>query len=134
MWTCPKCERVFKTAHQSHYCGLTTLDELFAKSPPHLVLAFDRLIAAVIDWEPCSLGAAKKAVVFSSHKAWLVVRPMTKVLDLKFYCDRKLSSPEIFKVQAWGKKYAHHIRIQDASELTLEVLRLLREGHRFSMQ
>lgn len=134
MWTCPKCERVFKTENQSHYCGVTTLDDLFEGVPAHLVLAFDRLIATVIDWEPCSLGAAKKAAVFSSRKAWLIVRPMSKVLDLKFYTDHKISSPDIFKVQPWGKKFAHHIRIKDESELTLEVLSLLREGHRFSVQ
>lgn len=134
MWTCPKCEREFKTTNQSHSCGETTLDALFANKPDDLLLAFDTLMMEVINWEPCSLGAAKKAVVFTSKKAWLIVRPMSKVLDVKFYNDQPLESRHIHKIDMWGKKYAHHIRLKNEEELNEEIFKLLRMGHAFSLK
>ncbi|MEM9848840.1 MAG: DUF5655 domain-containing protein [Bacteroidota bacterium] len=134
MWTCPKCERQFKTANQSHTCSATTLDDLFAKSSDELILTFDRILSAVINWTPCSVGAAKKAVVFTSKKAWLILRPMTKELDLKFYYDEVLESECLHKTAAWGNKYAHHIRLRQEEDITEEVLRLLKKGHTFSLR
>ncbi len=84
MWTCPRCERQFKTRNQSHSCVTKSLDELFAKCPDHLLLAFDRLLSAVMEWEPISVGASQNTVVFTNKKAWLIVRPMRKELDVKF--------------------------------------------------
>lgn len=134
MWICPKCERQFKTANQSHTCSETTLDDLFAKSSDELILAFDRILSEVISWEPCSVGAAKKAVVFTSQKAWLILRPMTKVLDLKFYYNEPLEGDIFHKIAPWGNKYAHHLRIQSEVEITDEILDLLRKGHKYSLE
>jgi len=135
MWTCPKCERQFKTTNQSHACGVATLDDLFEGKPDHLLLAFDRILAEVIDWQPCSVGAAKKAVVFTSKKAWLIVRPMKKELDLKFYYEEELRSGLLKKVAPWTRnKFAHHIRVQGPEDITPQLLDLLRIGHTYSLE
>ncbi len=134
MWTCPRCERVFKSTNQSHYCNVVDIDDLFKGKPPELLLAFDKLLVEVIDWEPCGVGAAKKAIVFSSQKAWLIVRPMSKELDLKFYYGERIENEQIKKVQMWGKKFAHHIRVNNEYQLTEEVFQLLKKGHTFSMK
>jgi len=134
MWTCPKCERVFKTTNQSHYCNETTLDAIFENKPDDILLAFDKIMMEVINWEPCNLGVAKKAIVFTSHKAWLIVRPMSKVLDVKFYNDEALDNRLFHKVDMWGKKYAHHIRLKNEEEVTEEVFDLLKIGHTFSLK
>lgn len=134
MWTCPRCERVFKVTNQSHYCQASTLDDIFANSSDELLLAFDRLLTEVLQWEPCSVGAAKKAVVFSSKKAWLIVRPMKKELDLKFYHDEPLESETFHKVKFNYGKYEHYFRIKNEESLTEEVFQLLREGHQYSLK
>lgn len=134
MWTCQKCERVFKTTNQSHYCNETTLDALFENKPDDILLVFDRIMMEVVNWEPCSLGVAKKAIVFTSKKAWLIARPMSKVLDIKFYNDEPLDSQLFHKIDMWGKKYAHHIRLKNEEEVTEEVFELLKIGHLFSLK
>ena len=111
MWTCPKCDRNFKSSNQWHMCTDKTIDELFEGKPDRLIVAFDKLLVSVIDWEPCSVGMSTKSIVFSKEKAWLIVRPMSKELDLKFYYSEVIQSPRIKKSSLWGKKYAHHIRI-----------------------
>lgn len=134
MWTCPNCKRQFKTENQSHTCNEKTIDDIFAKTTDDVLLAFDRIMTEVINWEPCSLGAAKKAVVFTSRKAWLIVRPLTKVLDVKFYHDERIEHELVHKTEMWGKKFAHHIRLENEVEVTEEVFELLKQGHEFSLK
>jgi addiction module HigA family antidote len=62
MWTCPRCERRFKSPNQSHTCSDTTIGELFLDRSDELVLAFDRILQAVMQWQPNSVGAARHAV------------------------------------------------------------------------
>lgn len=133
MWTCPKCERQFKTKNQSHSCMETTLDDLFMNKPDDLVLAFDAIMQLVLEWEPCTVGPAKKAVVFTSKKAWLIIRPMQKVLDLKVYFDEPLEGEIFHKIQFMLGKYAHHIRIKHEDEITEELMELLQQAHQFSI-
>lgn len=134
MWTCPKCERVFKSNNQSHYCNEATLDDIFANKPDDLLLAFDCIMTEVVNWDQVTVGAARKAVVFSTGKAWLILRPMSKVLDIKFYNDTPLDSRKIHKIDMWGKKYAHHIRVKNEEEINEEVFKLLRRGYEFSFE
>lgn len=134
MWTCPKCERKFKIDNQSHYCTDTTIDDLFEGKPDNLLLAFDRLLIAVMEWEPMSVGTSVNTVIFTNAKAWLIVRPMSKELDLKFYYDQALQSPVLKKVSPWGKKFAHHIRVKNEEEVNEEVIRLLKKGYTYAAE
>jgi len=133
MWTCPKCERKFKTSNQSHSCTKVRLDDLFAGKPPELLLAFDGILYRVMEWEPNNVGTATKAIVFTNKKAWLIIKPMSKELDVKFYHTENIQSPYIKKSSQWGKKWAHQIRIQNADQIDEEFLRLLRIGFDYAM-
>lgn len=134
MWTCPRCERNFKSVNQSHMCTTKTIDDLFVNRPDNLVLAFDRLLTEVIDWEPCSVGTSTNTIIFTSQKAWLIVKPMTKELDIKFYSDQVLENDRFKKVTDYNGKFAYHIRVREEYELTEEVFRLLKIGHQYSLQ
>ena len=134
MWTCPKCERQFKTTNQSHTCSKVSIDALFEGRPDELVLAFDRLLALVVDWEPISIGTAKHTIVLTNRKAWLIVKPMRQELDLKFYYPEALES-ELFRrvARAYNHKFAHHLRIRHPEEINEEMLALLRKGYDFAL-
>ncbi len=134
MWTCPNCERLFKSNNQSHICVNTTIDDLFEGRPDHLVLAFDRLLSLVIDWEPMSIGASKHTIVFTNQKAWLIVKPMSKELDVKFYYQEPIEKGLFKKVTHFSGKYAHHIRIREEEDITEEFLEVLRMGYDYAMQ
>lgn len=129
MWICPNCERTFKSPNQSHSCVKTTIDDLFKGKPDDLLLAFDALLIGVIDWEPCSVGATNKAIVFAKEKAWLIVRPMSKELDIKFYDKEKIDHALINKTTFYSGKFAHHIRIKDERGVTTELLSLLKKAY-----
>lgn len=134
MWTCPNCNRNFKNTNQSHMCVDIDVGELFIGKPDDLVLAYDKLTSVLEKWEPNTVGASVNTVVFTSEKAWLIVRPMKKVLDVKFYSDEIIESDLIHRTSMMGKKYAHHIRISHEDDLTPEFYELLRVGHKFSLR
>lgn len=134
MWTCPKCERVFKTINQSHSCVAQDLGLLFLDKPDNLVLAFDGIMSAVLQWEPNAMGASKNAIVFTNKKAWLILRPMAKELDLKFYYDEVIPHPLVKKTAEYKGKFAHHLRIKEEIEITPELLALLRKGFEFALR
>ncbi|MEM6800144.1 MAG: DUF5655 domain-containing protein [Bacteroidota bacterium] len=115
-------------------CIQKDVGELFVGKPDELVLAYDDIIQVISQWEPHSLGASINTIVITSQKAWLIIKPMKKELDLKFYHDEALGSKKLKKVQAWGKKFAHHIRIKGPEELDEEVLELLRMGFEYSLR
>lgn len=133
MWRCKKCERVFKVKNQSHTCTNIDMGELFLGKPDALVLALDKLLIETSNWMPNEVGVAKNTIVFTSKKAWLIVRPMKNVLDIKFYYSEELESDIIHKRSPWSNKFAHHIRVENATQLNQEVFELLRKGFDYSL-
>lgn len=131
MWTCPRCQRNFRITNQSHMCNDTTVEDIFASKPDDLLLAFDEVLLATMDWQPNSVGAATKAVVFTNKRAWLIVRPMSKQLEISFYTDGPLQGAAIHKSGLYmsGKtKFRHSIRLNGPGELTSEIVDLLKKG------
>ena len=98
------------------------------------MLAYDDLVQAVNHWQPNSIGASTNAIVFASEKAWLIVKPMKKELDVKFYNDEPLESGRLKSVYKVSNKYAHHFRLRGPGELSSELLRLLKVGHTYSLK
>ena len=70
MWTRPKCNRRFKTMHQSYSCTKLDTGELFVGKPDEFVQAYDAIVQATKNWNTNSIGTAKHAIVFTSTKAW----------------------------------------------------------------
>src|ERR1700709_896991 len=84
-WTCPKCDRELPWPGYRHYCARVSLDSLFEGRSAELVLVFDKILAEVADWEGVLIGTTPNCIVFTRHRAFLVIRPMKKELDIKFY-------------------------------------------------
>lgn len=136
MWTCPNCQRPFLTTNQSHFCGEKTIDEIFEGKPDNVLLAFDDVLLATEDWQPNVITPARKAIVFSNIRAWLIVRPMTKVLDVAFYTEEIIVHPAIHKSAQYinKNKFRHQIRLSGPDQLTTEILDLLKRGYNYAMR
>ena len=134
MWVCEKCNRKFKNTNQHHICTTQDTGVLSLNKPDELVLAFDTLLQLVMEWQPNDVGPSTKSIVFTNKKAWLIVKPMSKQLDLKFYLKEKLVSPYIHKYTKYPNKMAHHIRVGDESQITAPVVALLRQGFDYAME
>lgn len=128
-WTCPNCDRELHSPGQRHYCARVSLNSLFAGRSPELVLVFDKILAEVADWEGVLIGTTPNCIVFTHKLTFLVIRPMKKELDIKFYS--KVAHPEkpVLKSIAVGNKFENHIRIALLDDLRPALFVYLRESY-----
>src|ERR1700760_3587164 len=84
-WICPNCDRELPNPGQRHYCARVSLVSLFKGRPAELILVFDKILAEVADWEGVLVGTTPNCIVFTRRLTFLVIRPMKKELDIKFY-------------------------------------------------
>ncbi len=134
MWQCPTCERLFKNTNQVHMCTRKDIGELFLDKPDELVLAYDDIIQHIKHWKPFSQGASVHSIIVTSKKAWLILKPMKKELDVKFYTDQPIASDRVKKITEYRNKFAHHIRISHPLQVDQEVFNLLKEGFDYSIK
>jgi len=132
-WYCPSCNRKFGKDNQSHMCGDYDIDRLFEGKPDELTLIFDKLLVGVMEWPDIDVGATKNCVVFTSAKTYLVVRPMSKLIEVKFYFSEPLHHPLIHKVVLYGGKHNHFFRFKNEAELTPDVFEILRQSYQYSL-
>ncbi len=129
MWTCPKCERELAKPNQWHQCVRVNISDLFKGKKPELEYVFDRLLADIVEWEDIAVSATKNCIVFAHRQTFLVIRPMKKQLDIKFYSEKKLTTTTVTKSIPYSGRFANHVRISTLEELTDEVYTLIRNSY-----
>ncbi|WP_276088265.1 DUF5655 domain-containing protein [Pedobacter sp. JY14-1] len=128
-WTCPKCDRELPWKDYRHYCQRVSLDSLFEGRSPELVLAFDKILAEVADWENVLVGVTPNCIVFTRRVGFLIIRPMKKWLDIKFYSSAAHPEKPVIKSIKVGKKYGNHIRIHSANDVVPGLFVYIRESY-----
>jgi Domain of unknown function (DUF5655) len=129
MEICPKCGRHVRSAKGWHYCEKVALEQLFEGKKPYVSDLFDALLLEVIDWENVSFSATKNCIVFTHKKTFLVVKPMQKALNIKFYLPHFSEMPPIYKCTEWSGKYETQVRLTDLEDLTATVINFLRVSY-----
>lgn len=115
---CPKCNRTVRSINSFHYCKQVALDDLFINKPDEVLLVFDRLLEQVSALEDVEISGTKNCVVFVRNKTFLVIKPMTKCLEIKFYSEKFIFDDEdIYKCELCGSRYEVVIRIKNENEL-----------------
>jgi len=115
-------------------CVKKDIGELFIDKPDDLVLTYDAILQATESWSPNTQGASVHSIIFTSQKAWLIIKPMKKELDVKFYYHERIESDLVKKISKMGKKYGHHLRLSNEWEVSQPVIELLRMGFDFSLK
>ena len=128
-YICPKCDRELKSARQSHYCARVSLDDLFKGKPDELVLLFDKLLAEVADWPDVLVGATPNCITFVHNQTFFVIRPMQKVLDLKFYSAEKIEQAPVSKSITVGKRFQNNVRLSSVNDLRPQLFSWIRESY-----
>jgi len=129
MWTCPICERDLKCENQWHMCIKADLNTLFEGKPKELEFVFDKILAEVYDWDQVIVSNTKNAIMFVHKQTFLVIRPMSKFLDLKFYSKEQQLCTPCFKSTQVSKKFENRIRISTLEELTPTLNKLIRQSY-----
>lgn len=114
---CPNCKRSIPNLKSYHYCKEVAIDELFLKKSDEVVLVFDRLLEHLSAYENVEISATKNCIVFVRNKTFVVAKPMTKCLEIKFYSNVPINDEELYKCHLWSSKYESIIRIENESQL-----------------
>jgi hypothetical protein len=131
MWTCPICERDLKRENQWHMCIKADLNSLFDGKPKELEFIFDKILAEVYDWDEVIVSNTKNAIMFVHNQTFLVIRPMSKFLDLKFYAKTQQACPPFFKSTQVSKKFENHFRIARIEEVNPVLMKHIRNSYEF---
>jgi hypothetical protein len=129
MWTCPKCERELKNPNQWHNCVKVSIDSLFEGKADELVFVFDKLLSEIIDWKNVAVSATQNCIVFVHNQTFLIIRPMKKELDLKFYSATQQEEDPILKSISYSGKFENHIRVSKLEDLTQTVYAYLKQSY-----
>jgi hypothetical protein len=121
-WTCPKCERIIKNPNQWHNCIKQDIDTLFENKAKELMFVFDKLLSNIVDWDNVNVSETKNCIVFVNSQTFLIVRPMKKELDLKFYSDKPNDAFPIYKTAEYSGRYVNHIRVSTLNEIDHQVM------------
>ena len=130
MWTCPKCERELKHPNQWHNCVKISINSLFEGKAEELAYVFDKLLAEIMEWEHVAVSATQNCIVFVHNQTFLVIRPMKKELDLKFFSVTEQDERPVIKSIFYSGRYSNHIRIAALDELTKTVYTLIKKSYK----
>jgi hypothetical protein len=129
---CPNCNRNIRSLNSYHYCKEVVIDDLFVKKSDDVVVAFDKLLQMVADWDDIEISGTKNCIVFVRNKTFLVAKPMAKCLEIKFYANAPIEDEELYKCQLWNSKYEGIIRVQSESDLKPKYLQYFKQSYLIS--
>lgn len=129
-FVCPKCERELKNPNAWHNCVKVSIDSLFENKAEILVSIFDKILADIIDWENLAVSATQNCIVFVHRQTFLIIRPMKKQLDLKFYSETEQQEEIILKSVPYSGKFENHIRLSSLDDLTPQVYSFIKKSYR----
>jgi hypothetical protein len=115
-WTCPRCDREFGRANQSHVCVPGgTVDESFAGRPAVQRAIYDELVK---DIGPFHVDAVKVGVFLKHTRTFLEVRPMARSLSLLLALPRAVDHPRIVRrIPASADRIVHDVRLTAVDQI-----------------
>jgi hypothetical protein len=112
-WTCPRCDREFGRAQQSHTClpGNQVADS-FAGRPDVQRAIYDTIVAYLETLGPVHADAVRVGVFLKADRKLAELRPKSRWLSVSLYLPRAITDPRVVK----------HIRV--SAERTVNQLKL----------
>lgn len=129
---CPNCNRQLRNINAWHYCAEVSMNALFADKSDDILLIFDTILKKVSTWENVAVSATKNCVVFVKNKTFLVVKPTTKFLEIKFYSTEPIEDEQLYKCSLWNSKYEGIIRLQNTQQLNAKFFNYFKESYLIS--
>lgn len=129
---CPSCKRKLRNINAWHYCKEVAIDDLFLNKSDEIVLAFDAILEKIAQWEQVEISATKNCIVFVRNKTFLVIKPLTKCLEVKFYSQDVIEDDDLYKCELWNSKFACIIRIERESGLQTKFFQYFKNSYQIS--
>ena len=130
LWTCPKCGAKFVSANMWHSCGRYRLEDLFARSEPHVFQLFQQFSAMVRSCGLVKMIPQKSRIVFMVRMRFVNIGVRKQGLLIGFILTRRIEHPALEKTEVYAPKcIGAYLRIERAGQLDRSVQRLIREAY-----
>jgi hypothetical protein len=135
-WVCPKCDRQFGRAKQSHECApAMTLDEYFSTGPPHERPIFDAVMAHLATVGPVHVEPVSVGIFLKRARTFAELRPMQKWVAMSFSLSHPVQHRTIIrKLIREGGRYFHVANLRDPSDLDDALKSWLTEAYLISAE
>lgn len=129
-WTCPRCDREFGRARQSHTCvpGVT-VDQAFAGRPDWMRAVYDELLAHLDSLGPVHEDAVSVGVFLKADRKLAEVRPRSRDVSLALYLPRPQPGPRFARILGRDSpRVVHVLLLRQPADVDDEVRRWLTEA------
>ena len=130
MWTCPECNRQFKSRNQPHSCGNFNIEKVFKKYSSTIFQLFYQIHNEVISFGKMNVNPVKNGVMYSVNSTFLALKPHKNYLAVEFVSDQKHDEFPVEKcVRIAKSKYANILQIDSPSAIDNQLVRWLHEAY-----
>jgi hypothetical protein len=131
MWTCPKCKRTFRNAHQWHSCKTMDVIDHFENKPAIIKKTYEKLIDTVKPIGPVTIHAVKSAIFLKTNTTYIEIKPGKSHLLIGFYLAREVEGYPISKITRLSKnRFVHTIHLQSPADINRQVASWLKESYK----
>jgi hypothetical protein len=135
LWKCPNCGERFTGKNMWHSCGRFSLEDLFARSEPHVAQVFREFARMVRACGPVHMIPQKTRVVFQVRTHFAGVTPHKSHLICHFILPRKVENKRFSKIETFNPRcHAHSMRVDNEAELNDNVGRWLKQAYKVGAQ
>ncbi|HMU46361.1 MAG TPA: DUF5655 domain-containing protein [Chitinophagaceae bacterium] len=131
MWTCPKCNRLFKRKDQQHTCSLIAKESLFVKRPPELKKLFDKIEKIVKGFGDFREETVRPDVIFfKTQSTFLAVKVKKNHLDVEFFLDHLEDLPPVYKFLKTSKhRVAHLVAVDSVEDISPQLIKWMKTSY-----
>lgn len=118
-WTCPRCDREFARARQSHTCVPgCTVDATFANRPPWMREVYDALLDHLTTLGPVHEDAVSVGVFLKRERKLAEVRPRSADVLVYLFLPHPVENARIRPMAgSTGARIAHRLSLRDPRDV-----------------
>ena len=127
-WTCPRCDREFDRANQSHTCQPgNDIEDTFAGFPDAHRAVCAAIVAYLRTLGPVHVDAVRVGVFLKTQRKLAEVRPKTRWVSLELVLPTTLQSPRVTRHARLSEdRVVHWIRLVRPEDIDDELETWLR--------
>ena len=135
LWRCPNCNERFVTKNMWHSCGKFDLEELFARSEPHVMKLFQKYERMIRTCGPVRMIPQKTRVVFQVRVRFAGAYPRKSHFVASFALPYRANDPRFIRIEKYAEHFqGHSFRVSSEADLDQRVQDWLCESYKVGAQ
>lgn len=133
-WLCPRCERHFGRANQSHQCvPALTLEQYLDAQPPERRATYKAVLKVLSKLGPVDIDPVRVGIMIKRARTFCELRPRRDAVELSFKLSRPLADPRIRKtIHSSVHRQVHFLDLRSPQDVDARIAGWLAEAYQQS--